>query len=158
VILGWLREIRDNKWLAVRALLVGSLAFLAVASLVVWLANLDEWLWVRGLIDIRGWWPDARRPILHVSIGAGASALTGWIVGYFHREHRTALVLLYFVFVLALIDLPRLVSAASASFRQAHFWLSMVIYFVFFRVTILVGGICGVRADATRTGFRKDGA
>ena len=158
MVAGWLREIRDHKWLAARAIFVGSLAFIVVTSLVLWLANLDEWLWVRGLMDIRAWWPDVRRPILHVSIGAGASALTGWIVGYFHRAHRTPLVLLYFVFVLVLIDLPRFIPAAIASFRQAHFWLSMIIYFVFFRLTILIGGIWGVHASATRTGFRKAGA
>ncbi len=120
--------------------------------MVVWLVNLDEWLWVRGLADIRSWWPDTRGPILHVSIGAGASALMGWIVGHFHRKHRTALVLLYFVFVLVVIDLPRFIPAAIASFRHVHFWLSMMIYFVFFRLTILVGGIWGVRASSQQPG------
>ena len=150
---GWLREIRDHKWLAARAILVGSLAFVMVAWLVLWLANLDEWLWVRGLVDIRPWWPDVRRPVWHVVIGGGASALAGWIVGHFHRQHRTAFVLLYGVFVLVVLDLHRFIPAAMVSFRQGHFWMSMAGEFVFFRLPIFVGGIWLVRpVGAVRSG------
>lgn len=90
----WAREIDDHRWMAVRALIVGWIALFVVRSIVIWLVNLDTWLFVRGLIDVRSWWPDSSNPVPHLVIGAAGHAAMGWAVGYFHREHRRAIALL----------------------------------------------------------------
>jgi hypothetical protein len=145
MMLSWLHEIRDHKWLAARALVVGWIVLFVVRVMVLRLVDLDDWLFVRGVIDIRPWWPDARNPIPHFLIGAGSHAAVGWTVGHFHREHRIPMVLIFFISLLLILDLPRFVPAAMASFGNGGFWVIVALDFMFLRLPIVVAGIWGVR-------------
>ncbi len=92
----WISRIRDHKWLAVRAILVGWAALFALWIAASSLIYFDDWLFVTGLADIRSFWPDPRRPLFHFLIGCGVNAAAGWIVGRLYREYRTLMVPLFF--------------------------------------------------------------
>jgi hypothetical protein len=143
----WIRDIRDHKWLAVRAVALGWAALIGLWLLTIRLVALDDWLLARGVADIRRYWPDPTRPLFHFIIGGCVNALAGWIVGTFHRKYRAAMVLVFFLSVLVIWDLPRFVPAAIASLRpgQGRFWAIVVADFVFMRLPIVAAGIWGVR-------------
>lgn len=48
----WMRELRDHKWLALRAAAIGWITLVTVWFAVGWLVDLDEWLFVRGVANI----------------------------------------------------------------------------------------------------------
>jgi hypothetical protein len=142
----WLRQIRDHRWLAVRALVVGWTALLLFWVVVARLMRLDDWLFMGGIVNIRPWWPDpARNPFVHVAVGAAVNAAAGWLVGRFHRDHRTSMVLLFFISLLLISDLPRFIPATMASWGDGLFWGIVATDFTFMRLPILVAGIWGVR-------------
>ena len=142
----WFREIRDRKWLAVRALVVGWTSLSLFWTIVVWLMPLDDWLFMGGIVNIRPWWPDpARNPFVHVAVGAAVSAAAGWCVGRFDRDHRTSMVFLFFISLLLVGDLPRFIRAAMASWGNGLFWGIVAVDFIFMRLPILVAGIWSVR-------------
>ena len=145
-VLAWLRDIRDHKWLAVRALLVGWTASWMLWISAFWLLNLDDWLFVTGVADVRWLWPDPRNSFAHLLIGGALTTATGWLVGRFHREHRAPLVLLYFMSVVLISDLRRFVPAALEALGPGHgrFWLIVTFDFIFMRLPIVVAGIWGV--------------
>jgi hypothetical protein len=143
----WVRELRDHKWLAVRALLVGWAALLALWIITVRLVFLDDWLFARGLADVRSFWPDPTRPFFHFLIGGGVNAAAGWIVGRLHREYRASMVLLFFTSLLVISDLPRFIPAAMHAWGPGHgrFWGIVTLDFIFMRLPIVAAGIWGVR-------------
>jgi hypothetical protein len=147
MIVAWAGDVRDHKWLAMRALLVGWAALIGLWIIAGRLVYLDDWLFVRGLADIRSFWPDPRRPFFHFLIGGGVNAAAGWIVGRFHREYRTAMVLLFFISLLMISDLPRFIPAAIAAWGPGHerFWGIVTLDFIFMRLPIIAAGIWGVR-------------
>ncbi len=111
------------------------------------LLSLDDWLFVRGVADIRSFWPDPRQPLFHFLIGGGVNAANGWIVGRYRREHRVPFVLLFFMSLLAISDLPRFIPAAVAAWEPGHerFWSIVTLDFILLRLPIVVAGIWGVR-------------
>ena len=143
----WIRDIRDHKWLAVRAVALGWAALIGLWLVTIRLVALDDWLLARGFADIRSYWPDPTRPLFHFLVGGCVNALAGWIVGYSHRKYRVAMVLLFFLSVLVFWDLPRFLPAAIASLHagSARFWVIVVADFVFMRLPIVAAGIWGVR-------------
>jgi len=147
MIASWIRDIRDHKWLALRAVAVGWAALIALWIVTVRLAFLDEWLFARGLADVRSFWPDPRRPFFHFLIGGIVNGLAGWIVGRFHRQYRAAMVLLFFISLLAVSDLPRFIPAAIANWGAGHarFWEIVTADFIFMRLPVIAAGIWGVR-------------
>ena len=129
-----------------RALVVGWTALLLFWVIVARLMRLDDWLFMGGIVNIRPWWPDpARNPFVHVAVGAAVNAAAGWLVGHFHRDHRTSMVLLFFMSLLLIGDLPRFIPAAMASWGDGLFWGIVATDFTFMRLPILVAGIWGVR-------------
>jgi len=142
----WIRDVRSQRWRAVRSLAVGWAVLLALWLVVVRLVFLDDWLFARGIADLRPFWPDPRRPIFHFSIGGGVNALAGWIVGRLHREHRKTLVPLFLLSVL-LYDLTQLLPEAMESLKPGHgrFWGIVTLDLLFMRLPILVAGVWGVR-------------
>lgn len=143
----WVRDIRDHKWLAVRAILVGWAALVVLWIITGRLVYLDDWLFVTGLADIRSFWPDPRHPFFHFLIGGSVNATAAWIVGRFHREYRTAMVLVFFVSLLVISDLPQFMPAAIAALGPGHerFWGIVIQDFIFMRLPIVVVGIGSVR-------------
>jgi hypothetical protein len=142
----WLREICDHKWLAGRAILVGWAALFGLWILTVRLVFLDDWLFVRGIADLRRYWPDPRQPFFHFLIGGAVNAAAAWIVGRFHREYRASMVLAFFVSLLAISDLPEFIPAAIDAWGPGHerFWGIITLDFIFMRLPIVAVAVCGV--------------
>ncbi len=144
------RDIRQHKWLAARAVLTGAAGlFLLWSLLALRLANLDDWLYLTGLADIRHFWRNGRAVFSHFLIGGALNFTVGWVVGVLHRQHRTSMVLVFFVSLLLLLDLPRVIPAAIEAAHRAETFSSFVgialMDFLFLRVPILAGGIWCVR-------------
>ena len=142
----WVREIRDHKWLAMRAILVGWTALVVLWILIGRLVYLDDWLFVTGLADLRSFWPDPRHPFFHFLIGGGVNAAAAWIVARFHREYRTTMVLVFFISLLVISDLPQFIPAAIAAWEPGHerFWGIVILDFIFMRLPIVAVGIGSV--------------
>jgi hypothetical protein len=146
VIVSWARDIRDHKWLAVRAILVGWAALIALWLVTVRLVNLDDWLYAKGIADLRSFWPDPRRPFFHFLIGGVVNAAAAWIVGRFHRAYWTPMVLV-FLASLAIYDLTRFIPAAMAALGPGHgrFWGIVTLDVLFMRLPMVAVALWGVR-------------
>jgi hypothetical protein len=152
MVLTWLREIREHRWLALRAIVVGWVAWWVLWIVASWLVlDFDDWLFVGGVADIRWFWRILRTPFFHILVGAAVAAGTGWLVGRSDREHRVPMVLLFFISHMIIGDLPRFIPAALTAFGpgQGRLWWIVVSDFVFMRVPIVMAGICLTRGTST---------
>ena len=148
-------DIRAHKWLALRAILTGWAAFVAMALYLARpLADLDFWLYAIGWADIRVWWMGGQTPLAHFLIGGLLMLITGYIVGRLHREHRTAMVLVFFLSLTIGYDLPRVVITVLSIWNDVDRLVAFVaiasVDFVFLRLPILAGGIWGIRDMRTQ--------
>lgn len=147
LIVMWAHDIRDHKWLALRAILVGWTALICPWIVTGRLVFLDDWLFVTGITDIRRFWPDPRHPFFHFLIGGSVNAAAAWIVGRFHREQWTSMVLVFFASLLLISDLPEFIPAAISAWGPGHerFWGIVILDFIFMRLPIVALGIWGAR-------------
>lgn len=152
MIVTWARDIRDHTWLAVRAILVGWAALIVLWLVAVRLANLDEWLFARGIADLRSFWPDPRRPFFHFLIGGLVNAAAAWIVGRFHRAYWMPMVLA-FLASLVIYDLTRFIPAAMASWGPGHgrFWGIVTLDVLFMRLPMVAVAMWGIRGRLNRS-------
>jgi hypothetical protein len=145
------QDIRQHKLLALRAVIIGNVVLLLVWILFAEkLAELDDWLFVTGLADIRYFWKGGRASFSHFLIGAALNLFVGWIVGRTHRQHRTALVSAFFISVVLVFDIPRVLPSLFEAGRRGldavvHFAGIGCVDFALLRLPILIGGICCVR-------------
>jgi hypothetical protein len=149
MVLTWLREIREHRWLALRAVVVGWIAWWVLWIAASWLVlDFDDWLFVGGVVDIRWFWRILRTPVFHVLVGAAVAAGTGLAVGLTDREHRVPMVLLFFISQMIIGDLPRFIPAALTALGpgQGRFWWIVASDFIFMRVPIVITGIWGVQS------------
>lgn len=66
------QDIRQHKLLALRAVVVGNVVlFLVWGIFALRLANLDDWLFVTGILDVRNFWKGGRAAFSHFLIGGG---------------------------------------------------------------------------------------
>ncbi len=144
VVVSWTRDIRDHKWLAVRAILVGWAALIVLWLVTVRLVNLDDWLLARGIADLRSYWPDPRRSFFHFLIGGVVNAAAAWIVGRFHRKYWTPMVLA-FIASLAIYDLTRFIPAAMASWSSGRFWGIVTLDVLLMRLPMVAVALWGGR-------------
>jgi hypothetical protein len=153
------RDIRQHKLLALRAVIVGNVALFLVWGIFAFrLADLDDWLFVTGLVDIRYVWRGGGTAFSHFLIGGGLNLFVGWIVGRTHRQHRTAMVSAFFISHVLIFDLHRVLppfieSTGRSVEAFSHFVSLGFIDFVFLRLPILVGGIWCVRDVSRSTPF-----
>ena len=156
VMTSWARDIRDHKWLAVRAILVGWAALIVLWVVTFFLFNLDDWLFARGMADLRAFWPDPRRPFFHFLIGGLVNAAAAWIVGRFHREHWTPMVLVFFASLL-IYDLTQFTPAAAFGPGRGRFWGIITLDFLFMRLPMVAVALWGVRRFALPVGEHGQG-
>jgi hypothetical protein len=138
-----------HKLLALRAILVGWTSLILLARLAApRLAELDFWLYALGW-DIRVFWSGEHSWVAHFLIGGLLSMTVGYIVGRFHRVHRIAMVLAFFLSLTVLFDMPRIVISVIELWgeweRLARFTAIALVDFVLLRLPILLGGIVGIR-------------
>jgi hypothetical protein len=100
VVAGW-KDVRANKWLAVRATVTGLLAlpvFFLPASLVLWIVRVLS----EGGYYIGPYWltlPHAALIVTPFAFNTVGFFVSGWIVARFHRDHGFAMVLPYLLLV-----------------------------------------------------------
>ena len=129
--------------LTVRAVFVGW-AFLWVFFEYVFqlLVSPAEWLFVRGIADIRSWWPNIPAPATHI-IAPLACAGAGWIVARFHKRE---MVLIFVMTVLAW-NLAGLMHAFRQGWGREGFVIGIVVNFALVPVSILIGGALTARTE-----------
>jgi hypothetical protein len=133
-------QMHAHPWETVRATVAGW-AFLWIFFEYVFplLVSPAEWLFVRGIADIRLWWPDITALLIYL-IAPLACATAGWIVARFHRRES---VLIFVVTVLSW-NFGHFIAAigkgSTAQVIQAVF-LSVLV----FPASVVVGGLCATR-------------
>jgi hypothetical protein len=143
------RQLRAHPVLALRAVTIGW-AFLLIF---LWyfmfpLANLDEELFVRGIVDVRPWWP--KSPMVFLAVLSLGCTGSGWIVTRFHNREMG---LLYLATVLGwnLAIFPRIAYAYVTDPSAEDFVGLTMVYFVLIPLSIAIGGVIG-GATISRTG------
>jgi hypothetical protein len=149
--LGVCQDIRQHKLMTLRAIVLGTLVLILVWVLLASrLADLDDWLFITGLADIRHIWNGGKTAFSHFLIGGGLNLFVGWVVGRTHRQYRIAMVCAFFIWLVLIFDIPRVLPAFIEATRKSSdaFWHFVSIGFndfVFLRLPILFGGIFCVR-------------
>ena len=152
IVVGFGKEVRTHKLLALRAIGVGWAANYIILHVVwvPWWRFLHRILLEHGVSPVV-WW---RHYYLYPSwlICCIWSAACGWIVGRSHREHRAAMVLVYLLTVQLwlLPELLRLTVDVLENQRFLPYFLTCFVEFIFATVGILLGGLWdGAREQAT---------
>ena len=94
ILVNLFKEIRHNKWFVVRGLLTGWAVWIVFNKTVPGLADViayGPWATSPIAAEFRNLYPFIYRVPLPFLVGM----LSGWLVGRFHRTHRTAVVLLF---------------------------------------------------------------
>ncbi len=139
------KEIYSNKLLTIRAVVVGEAAvWLSSRALIGLLNSLVFRLFPHWWLNWIGW---ILFPVPLGSIGAsmGAVMFAGWIVGRFHREHRTTFVLLFATLQFFLVT-PEVTRLLMNSIEQPRFrpYLVADMAFLFLGpMAVLLGGYLG---------------
>jgi hypothetical protein len=144
LLIGYGKEIRTHKLLAVRALVIGWAALILSSYLISF--PLYE-LYSRALGDLGlgplrfWWWHYYTYPVVLVPCIGGF--LSGWLVARFHRTYRVAMVSMYVVSVL-LTAFPEFFRLATNSLSNSRFVPYLFSYWLtesLFVVSILLGGL-----------------
>jgi hypothetical protein len=128
--------------LTVRAVVVGW-AFLWIFFEFVFqlLVSPEEWLFVRGIADIRSWWPDVPTRVVEHIIVPLVCAGSGWIVARFHKRE----IVLIFVMTVIGWNLWGIIHALSQGRVREGFLIAIVWNFVEVPVSIVLGGLIARR-------------
>ena len=152
------RVLRHHPLQAALAIGVGwGLLWIYFAWLFFWFVNLDEELFVRGVVDLRGWWPS--HWLVPPILGCLGCAVTGRAVGQFHRRE---IVLIYAATVVAwnVTIFPRILYAYVQDPSADGFFATTALHFVFMPLSILLGGLVAtspLKEQAFNTGTDRQG-
>jgi hypothetical protein len=102
-----------------------------------------EWLFVRGLADIRSWWPNIPAQARYI-IAPLSCAGAGWMVARFHKRE---MVLLFVMTVLAW-NLAELMYAFRQGWGREGFLIGIVVNLAVIPTSILIGGVFTARTEA----------
>jgi hypothetical protein len=138
-------DVRSRKLLALRAAIVGWTGFfIFFLVFFVPLSTLGQWLFVRGLGDIRAWWPNVR--VASLVVAPLGLASIGWLVA---RTHGRAMVLMF----IATVVVWGIVTFPMDDVNPLHGWVSVrdvlvagTLHFLVAPIAILLGGIFGASA------------
>jgi hypothetical protein len=147
-----IRDIRDHKLLAIRAVAIGWLLAVVFSFPLNWMSNasrgwIAEWLVDTGHYSFWGVFWSGQLPSALLSYVA--CAISGWIVARLHRPHSVAIVAFY----------AACVSLAEYGMASWMFWrhgdprlppLALILWLFLLAghpVSILIGGLWAHRAD-----------
>ena len=144
IVMATARQITSHPVLTVRAAFVGW-AFLWIFFEYCFqlLVSPAEWLFVRGIADIRSSWPNIPAPARY-TIAPLACAGAGWIVACFHKRE---MVLIFVMTVLAW-NLAGLLYAFRQGWGREGFLIGIVVNIAVVPVSILIGGAFTARPEA----------
>jgi hypothetical protein len=157
------KETYSHKLLTIRAVVVGEAA--------VWLSS---WVLIRVLLSLvfrlfpHSWfnwigWILFPVPLGSIGASMGAVMFAGWIIGRFHREHRTTLLLLFATLQFLLVA-PEVSRLLVSSIEQPRFrpYLAADIAFLFLGpMAVLLGGYLSRSRGENRSsasGLQRDTA
>ena len=149
VVIGIYEDIRLHKLLAARAVATGW-AVLFMFSLILWSLSLDL---VGGLLPLRWhvylWVHPPTVQLLLGVLGCFAYASSGWIVAKLHRQHRTAMLLVY-VLSLAVWRFPGFGTMIVSHHRPTYLYVLLISSLVLAVnvASILLGGLLGSRPQS----------
>ena len=148
------RQMTAHPVLTVRAVFVGwVLLWIFFEYVFQLLISPEEWLFVRGVADIRSWWPNIT-PHIHTLRGStSATAISivaplgcagaGWIVARFHKRE---MVLIFIITILAW-NLMGITHAFWQSGLRQGWLISIIVNFAVVPVSIMVGGVFTARTE-----------
>ena len=138
------RQITAHPVLTARAVFIGW-AFLWIFFEYCWqlLLSPAEWLFVRGIADIRSWWPNIPASITHIIAPIGCAG-AGWIVARFHKRE---MVLMFVMTVLAW-NVAGLMYAFRQGWGREGFLIGIFVNFAVVPVSILLGGVLTTWTEA----------
>jgi hypothetical protein len=136
------RQMHAHRWETVRGIVAGWVCLEIFGKYVFpTLVAPDDWLFVRGVTDIRPWWPDfTARQIWYVS-APFACASVGWIIARFHRRETV----LIFVGTVLLWNLPHFF-VLIGELSIAQIIRDVLLVFVVFPLSTVAGGLLATRA------------
>jgi hypothetical protein len=143
------RMVRDHTWSTVSGVVLGWCLLWIFSTIRVPLVKLDDWLFVRGLADVRAWWPGGLMLFAAVACGGGVA------IGFTLRRFFTFPVIVLFVATHIswhLIWLPwvlRSVSSTAESFGRIvvlSYLLQSVEIYAVVPASILIGALARSRA------------
>jgi hypothetical protein len=152
ILVGAIRDVRDHKVLAIRAVATGWLLYVLFSFPVNWLSGATRVWFTNSLIDTGRysfWWEFWSGQLPARFFVYVACAASGWIVARLHPGHSTAMVWLYGASVLLFeygMIAWGLAEHRQAPFQQAAFILPLLLT-IGRPISILVGGLWGGRSD-----------
>ncbi len=143
VLVSWWADVRAHRLLTLRAVAMGLSAIWLYSRYVLSpVAHVDEWLFRLGLIDHFVSWPHPVMGWMATMLGTCGAF---WLVG---RRHRPSMVVVLFVSLLLLVDVPRLVLGIYTAGPQATQGALFVL--VIFRLPMLIAGLWAARSRPAR--------
>jgi hypothetical protein len=138
------RQITAHPMLTIRAVFVGW-AFLWIFFEYCFqvLISPAEELFVRGIADIRSWWPNITTTLLKHIIAPLACAGAGWIVARFHKREMV----LMFVMTILAWNLMGITHAFWQGGLREGWLIAILVNFAVMPVSILVGGVLTARME-----------
>jgi hypothetical protein len=145
LLVSWWADVRAHKLLTLRAIGMG--------TPLLWLyfryayAHVDEWFFSIGLLDHFVGWP--YRGAVGWLAGMVGACGSFWLVG---RLHRPSMVVVFFLFVLLVGDVPRFVWIYTTEYPRVLFTVipGAITVFTVFRLPMLVAGLWSARSRPAR--------
>jgi hypothetical protein len=140
IVISFFKEIRGHKWIAGRALLTGWMVWFAFVKIS---PPISLWIAISSFKEVRGLnWVFlffGNRTVLSFVDALYAPLLVGivcgWIVAHFHRNHQTAVVLLF-----AASFILRYLPLAVSEVLTPHLYENFAMVVISAAVGILLGG------------------
>jgi hypothetical protein len=156
ILAGVMRDLRDHKLLAVRAVAIGWLLAVLFSFPVNWMSSagrawIFEWLVHTGRVSF--WWVFWSGQLPYALLAYVACVISGSIVARLHQAHAVAMVALY----AATVSVVEYGTASWMLWRQALppmpelaliLWLMLLIGHP---IGIVIGGLWALRADGNTT-------
>ena len=106
ILAGLIRDIRDHRLLAIRAVAIGWLLAVLFSFPVNWMSNASRAWLIEWLVDTRRysfWWVFWSGQLPYALLACVACAISGWIIARLHQGHAVAMVSV-FAAVVAVAD------------------------------------------------------
>jgi len=156
ILAGVMRDIRDHKLLAIRAVAIGWLLSVLFSFPVNWMSSAGRAWLIESLTETRRysfWWVFWSGQLPNALLAYVACAISGWIIARLHRGHAMTMVLLF----AAAVSVAEYGMASWVLWRQALppmpalaliLWLLLMIGHP---IGIVIGGLWALRSDGSTT-------
>jgi hypothetical protein len=156
ILVGVMRDLRDHKLLAIRAVAIGWLLTVLFSFPLNWMssavrAKLFEWLVDTGRTSF--WWVFWSGQLPYALLACVACAISGWIIARLHQGHAVAMVSV-FAAVVAVADYGQASWMLSRPAFPPMPQLAVILWLLLLigpPISIGIGGLWALRADGNTT-------